>query len=103
MSPVMPGFFLGAVCATLRVRNNPHFGDITMQVAETIDMTPTWEGLLPWLMTAVNQAEYFSIYSEMGEELLRMARAADQWNAYCKSIQDYDQRGAEQLQLPLLD
>mgnify|MGYP003120695470 FL=1 len=99
----MPGFFLGALCDTLRLRNNPHFGDITMQVAKTIDMTPTWESLLPWMMTYVNQAEHFSIFSEMGEELQRMAKAADQWNAYCKSIQDYDQRGAEQLQLPLID
>jgi hypothetical protein len=27
MSPVMPGFFLGAVCDTLRLRNVPHFGE----------------------------------------------------------------------------
>ena len=73
-----------------------------MQVAETIDMTPTGS---PVAMDddLRESGDHFSIFSEMGEELLRMAKAADQWNAYCKSIQDYDQRGAEQLQLPLID
>lgn len=51
--------------------------------ARTIDVTPTWHGLLPLLLTIYvdgtdeGRKEAFS-------ELQRMAQAADFWNRFCK-------------------
>jgi hypothetical protein len=55
-----------------------------------IDVTPTWEEILPnWLMlyqqavlgNADNSRE---VIANAKTEFFRMARAADKWNAHCR-------------------
>lgn len=66
------------------------------QILETIDCTPTWEALLPAMLTILRQS-----YQQLGRagsrtkadesittltaELKRMAAAADKWNEHCKA------------------
>lgn len=52
--------------------------------SKSIDITPTWAGLLPLLLAAITDG------TDKGgkvarEELARMAEAADRWNAHCKA------------------
>lgn len=44
---------------------------------KTVDLTPTWEGLLPALLDLWSKD-----YQLAKDELLRMAIAADRWNKY---------------------
>lgn len=51
---------------------------------KTIDMTPTWEGLVPALIHILQHSESERSKRDIADELNKMARAADRWNAYCK-------------------
>lgn len=57
---------------------------------ETIDLTPTWEEILPmWLMmyrqAVTGDCTNPSLIRENAEkEFRRMAQAADKWNALCR-------------------
>lgn len=55
-------------------------------MSETIDMTPTWEGVLPIFLAALEDASSKGKQIARGE-LLRMAQAADKWNAHVKAEQ----------------
>lgn len=48
-----------------------------MKTVKTVDVTPTWEGLLPALLHLWSKD-----YQLAKDELLRMAIAADRWNKY---------------------
>jgi hypothetical protein len=50
---------------------------------KTIDMTPTWESLVPAFVYILQHSESESS-KRMTNELTKMARAADLWNAHCK-------------------
>lgn len=53
--------------------------------AETIDMTPTWAGLLPALL-ALAESSTAAGKKTAREEFARMAKAADQWNANAAAL-----------------
>lgn len=53
-------------------------------MSETIDMPPTWQGVLPILLASLEDGTH------KGKEIARkefanMAKAADKWNAYVKA------------------
>jgi len=74
--------FIGKVI-TEKARPRPIAKDI--HIVEYIDYTPTWEEiLLTWLAVLRDGNEDSRWNAE--EELLRMARAADRWNAHCKEM-----------------
>jgi hypothetical protein len=50
----------------------------------TIDLTPTWASLVPVLMHIAKHSESPSGLRDVTDELTKMARAADLWNAHCK-------------------
>jgi hypothetical protein len=50
----------------------------------TIDITPTWSGLLPWMLRVLeSNGENEAAKQPLREELVQMAKAADLWNAHC--------------------
>lgn len=56
---------------------------------ETIDCTPTWEGLLPMMLHMsdprnIQKDKREETRQNMRAEFLRMARAADNWNKHVK-------------------
>ena len=59
-------------------------------MTEYIDITPTWEEILPtWLMLYENALrgrcnEPEQVLENAKQQLTVMARAADKWNAHCK-------------------
>ena len=57
---------------------------------ETIDVTPTWEGLLPTLLHLVRNSKYVNqnptVRQDIEQEFRHMAQAADKWNAHCKEM-----------------
>lgn len=63
----------------------------------TIDCTPTWEGLLPLLLTVYEQQTKKrgmaaqNAVTDIKTELRRMAQAADRWNAHCKECNNIDE------------
>lgn len=52
---------------------------------KTIDMTPTWVGILPAILALLDQPR---TRKTAEAELLRMAKAADAWNAHAKTIEE---------------
>ena len=48
----------------------------------TIDCTPTWEGLTPLMLEIIKQNK--KGVEDMRKEFMRMAQAADKWNAHVK-------------------
>lgn len=52
------------------------------KTTKTIDMTPTWESLVPVLLYLVRNSR--TAKADIEQELFRMAQAADKWNAHCK-------------------
>lgn len=52
------------------------------KTTKTIDATPTWESLVPVLLYLVRNAR--TATADIEQELVRMAQAADKWNAHCK-------------------
>jgi len=55
---------------------------------ETIDCTPTWEGILPLLLTAMRDGTMEGMRLA-GEELRRMARLADDYNEVVRECAGY--------------
>lgn len=51
---------------------------------KTIDVTPTWESLVPVLAHIVRHAKTNGAVDDIMKELKKMAQAADRWNAHCK-------------------
>lgn len=75
---------------------------------ETMDCTPTWAGLLPMMLelyAQFNKAMYKAKcmqqdtdnYNNNRTEFLRMAQAADKWNAHCKEQNDIVKANFEAL------
>jgi len=56
----------------------------TNQTPEQIDMTPLWVGVLPLLILGLTSGAD-EAQKAAREELERMARAADKWNAHVKA------------------
>lgn len=55
---------------------------------QTIDMTPTWRGLLPlmlelWQTKKVRNADDLQL---LKKEFAKMAEAADKWNEHCRRL-----------------
>jgi len=59
--------------------------DQAKKEVETIDITPTWEGLLPLLVEVAANGETAEGRKEAMDELRRMARAVDAMNAKAKA------------------
>lgn len=53
----------------------------------TIDITPTWRGVLPILIEGLTNGNARGVQIAT-EELRKMAEAADMWNAHCKKDAD---------------
>ncbi len=51
---------------------------------QTLDMTPTWESLVPVLAHIIQHSKSATARADIMKELENMAKAADRWNAYCK-------------------
>ena len=51
---------------------------------QTLDMTPTWESLVPALLLILRSSKQADAQHMIKQELVRMAQAADRWNAHCK-------------------
>lgn len=51
----------------------------------TIDITPTWSGLLPALLDLLNSKKT-DVRQQAYDELVRMAKAADLWNQHAKEV-----------------
>lgn len=51
----------------------------------TIDCTPTWEGIAPLYLEFV-QTGNATQRDIARSELMKMAKAADKWNAHCKQM-----------------
>lgn len=50
---------------------------------DTIDMTPTWRGILPIIVAALQTPDLpHEVERDLLDELTRMARAADNWNEH---------------------
>lgn len=52
---------------------------------EHIDITPTWEGILPLLVEVAVNGETVAARKEAMDELRKIARAADAMNAKAKA------------------
>lgn len=61
---------------TLRLYSLQNFNNM----AQSIDLTPTWEGILPGLLWVLQDGDNEGKRIAK-EELKRMAKAADLWNA----------------------
>ncbi len=53
------------------------------EVVQTIDLTPTWAGLLPIMLECIAEK---GPHSDMRPEFVKMAKAADKWNEHCKEV-----------------
>ena len=51
---------------------------------KTINVTPTWESLVPVLAHIVRHAKTNGAVDDIMKELKNMAQAADRWNAHCR-------------------
>jgi hypothetical protein len=54
---------------------------------KTIDVTPTWSGLVTFLVYVIENSETKQGRDNALAELRRMAEAADQWNAHCRDME----------------
>jgi hypothetical protein len=52
----------------------------------TIDMTPTWQNLLPAMLVVLKQGKNKQSVELIQQELARMAKAADLWNQHIGSF-----------------
>ena len=52
---------------------------------KTVDVTPTWLGLLPMLLELTRPSINQDARQMAFRELARMAEAADKWNEHCSS------------------
>ncbi len=53
-----------------------------------VDITPTWEGLLPVLVRVATQGQTAAAQKHAWDELTRMAKACDEMNAAQKESDD---------------
>jgi hypothetical protein len=54
---------------------------------KTIDITPTWRGILPVIVAALQSPEIpYEVERDLLDELTRMARAADNWNEHVANL-----------------
>jgi len=53
----------------------------------TVDITPTWAGLVTFLVHVIENSETRTGRDNAVAELRRMAEAADQWNAHCRETE----------------
>ncbi|MEM7298027.1 MAG: hypothetical protein AAF391_07150 [Bacteroidota bacterium] len=51
---------------------------------KTIDITPTWSGLLPALLAVIQDGETAEARQIAKDELVKMAKAADRYNEHTK-------------------
>ncbi len=51
---------------------------------KTLNVTPTWESLVPVLAHIVRHAKTNGAVDDIIQELKNMAKAADRWNAHCQ-------------------
>jgi len=51
---------------------------------KTIDMTPTWSAITPFLLDAIESNGRARSNTEIKQELCRMAALADLWVQHCK-------------------
>lgn len=51
---------------------------------KTIDLTPTWSGMLPTLVMLLDNG--YKTRNTALAELANMAKAADLWNAHCAQL-----------------
>ena len=51
---------------------------------KTLNVTPTWESLVPVLAHIVRHAKTNGAVDDIMKELKNMAKAADRWNAHCQ-------------------
>lgn len=54
----------------------------------TIDMTPSWEGLLPFFLETLDNPKKADLHAQTREELRRMARLADAYAAHIKDAKE---------------
>jgi hypothetical protein len=54
-------------------------------MAKTIDLTPTWESLVPVMVHILQHSESDTAKRDITAEIKSMAKAADMWNAHCKA------------------
>jgi hypothetical protein len=55
-----------------------------IKTSKTIDVTPTWESVVPVLAHIIRHATTNGAVDDIMKELKKMAQAADRWNAYCQ-------------------
>lgn len=60
-----------------------------LEVQKTINLEPTWEGILPLFLAVVRDGNHEG-YLEAKKELERMAKAADLWNISLEKEYDDD-------------
>lgn len=54
-------------------------------MTKTVDVTPTWESMVPVLMYIIRRdGDSPKTMKDMEQELRNMAQAADRWNAHCR-------------------
>lgn len=52
---------------------------------KTVDVTPSWEGLVPVMLQLWSQERAATQTRwDIKQEFIRMAQAADKWNAHCQ-------------------
>jgi hypothetical protein len=61
---------------------------------KTIDITPTWSGVLPLLLAALEDGGFEARNAAMAE-LCRMAALADEYNAQAKQSAPKDEEGEQ--------
>jgi hypothetical protein len=54
------------------------------KTTETIDITPTWESLVPALVHIIQHSKSATARADIVQELKSMAQAADRWNLHCR-------------------
>lgn len=61
---------------------NPQAGQLP-PIMKTLDITPTWRGILPIIVAALQTPDLpHEVERDLLDELTRMARAADNWNEH---------------------
>jgi len=69
-----------------------------------LDLTPTWQGILPVITLALTEGTPAG-QKAAGEELARMADAADRWNAHAKAQREQAEKQAKRhpVRLPAIN
>lgn len=87
---------IGGKCACY----DPHTKEIHVTQPTEIDITPTWSGLLPIMLEVMqNPKADPKVKRELAEEFKKMAKLADNWNAFMGRTEKLGFRGAGAQQL----